>query len=112
MFDLPLFVCHSAVAEGFVNWISKPNVMSQTESDYDDEDLSAPPKKVCKSKNGSKAANRRSFDVPGDDDDTLDEELEQISSVSAAASVKRKRDSLSREIPASTTSRSEKDGGI
>ena len=86
--------------------------MSQTGSDYDDEDLSAPPKRAKKSKNVSEAANRRSLDIPRDDDDTLDEELEQTFSVPSRSSVKRKHDNFSREIPVSTINTREKDDGI
>ena len=105
-------MCHSAVAEGFNEPINKPNVMSQTGSDYDDEDLSAPPKKAKKSKNVSEAANRRNLDIPGDDDDTLDEELEQTFLVPPRSSVKRKQDDFSGEIPASAINTHEKDDGV
>lgn len=86
--------------------------MSETESQFDDEDLSAPPKKATKSKPLPKAANRRSLNVNRDDEDTMDEELEQTSPAATRTSVKRKRDNVSREIPASTTSRRDKNDGI
>jgi len=86
-------------------WINKPNVMSETESDYDDEDLSAPPKRPNDSKSISSITNSSSVNVLRDGEDTVDEEGDDGSLSERRSSVKRKRDNLSPRIPESTSSR-------
>lgn len=79
--------------------------MSETESDYDDEDLSAPPKKANDSKSTSSATNSNSFNVKDDAEDTLNEELEEEAVSPRRSSVKRKRENRSLPISGSTRSR-------
>jgi hypothetical protein len=85
--------------------------MSATESDYEDEDLSAPPKTANKSKSVSSVTHTNSLSASKDGEDTGDEEGETAAQSQRRSSLKRKRESVSRGIPASTANRRETHGG-
>ena len=81
--------------------------MSATESDYDDEDLSAPPKTANKSKSVSSATHTNSLSASKDGEDTVDEEGETAAQSQRRSSVKRKRENVSPDITVSTAHRRE-----
>lgn len=70
--------------------------MSETETDYDDEDLSAPPKKTNRERTVSSNANSVSVSVTVTDDggDTQDDEIQEISTDQFRANHKRKREDI------------------
>jgi hypothetical protein len=85
--------------------------MSATESDCDDEDLSAPPKTANKSKSVSSATNTNSLNASKDGEDTVDEEGETAAQSQCRSSLKRKRESVAPAIPVYTAHRRETHDG-
>jgi hypothetical protein len=67
--------------------------MSETETDYDDEDLSAPPKKSSRERTTSSNTSVNPG-VTGDGGDTQDEDIQEISPDQFRTSHKRKRDDV------------------
>jgi hypothetical protein len=68
--------------------------MSETETDYDDEDLSAPPKKSSRERTTSSNTNSVNLGLTGDGGDTQDEDIQEVSLHQFRPSHKRKRDDV------------------